>query len=199
MSNIWPLPDRLPRDCAVDPRLRGDDRQGEGEQGDSGQEDAESEDRAIPVKLHLSRGGEPMAGWTHIDIANADPPHALPYPNDSVAAIHIGPLPGYFDAPEAALALLSDAHRALCRGGVIRITVPDTELTVRARGALDSRLFIPVADRGDRPHGGDDTAALATLLDRAGFSAIRRCQQGDSGIEATASTWPFALIMEARV
>jgi predicted SAM-dependent methyltransferase len=93
--------------------------------------------RGLLVNLGAGVKGKP--GWVNVDIAPFlgincvyDCRKSLPFPNNSVKAIFCEHFFEHIDYTEEVPSFLSECHRALEPGGVIRIIVPDMERYLRA-------------------------------------------------------------------
>ena len=82
------------------------------------------------LKLHLGCGKRNFgSSWRHIDAANFDHIDSknvkkLPYKDKTVDVIYASHLIAYFDREEVML-LLTEWHRVLKEGGVLRLATPD--------------------------------------------------------------------------
>lgn len=144
------------------------------------------------IKLHLGCGKRYIPGFVHVDLD--DYPHIdlrhgierLPsIADDSVRLIYCCHALEYFDRTEAQ-AVLGEWRRVLIPGGILRLAVPDFAalVTVYQQGGTLDRVLGPLYGRmeiaGRRftrtiyHRTVYDFAALAALLESAGFVAIRR-------------------------
>jgi predicted SAM-dependent methyltransferase len=163
------------------------------------------------LKLHIGSGGQTLDGWVDIDVAPAplamNLKWGLPFGAGAADYVFLCHVLEHFFYPAEALALLTDVHRVLAAGGVLRIVVPDIEKCLRAYAENDevffknrqqtwdwwpeaeTRLedFLAYAGAGPSPGRlfaahkfGYDLETLSHLLKRAGFQRIARSGYMDS-------------------
>lgn len=87
--------------------------------------------------LNLGCGGRFRDGWVNVnftstgkDVIAADLGKGIPFPDDYFDVVYHSHLLEHFsksDAPK----FLKECHRVLCKGGVIRVVVPDLEAIVK--------------------------------------------------------------------
>ncbi len=82
-------------------------------------------------RLHLGSGDHRLTGWINIDLdpampvdVAADLTRSIPFRPESVDLIHSEDFLEHIDGPTGA-AVLSECHRVLRRGGVMRVLTPD--------------------------------------------------------------------------
>jgi predicted SAM-dependent methyltransferase len=151
--------------------------------------------------VHLGCGYRPKKDWINVDHARGpevqvvwDLRRRLPFTDDSCAAIFSEHLIEHI-AKEDAASLLSECHRALQPGGVLRISTPDAELFLRsyagdreflAHPGFSKSIDTPVDRVNDmmREDGQHlwsyDEELLTLMFKRAGFSKIIRQRFGVS-------------------
>jgi predicted SAM-dependent methyltransferase len=160
---------------------------------------------ARDLKLHIGCGDGHLAGWINIDIYPA--PLAmnvlwgLPFAGASVRHVFVSHLLEHLFFPADVRLFLSELHRVLAPGGVVRIVVPDIEQCLEAyarddRSFFSSRRetwtwwpenatrledFLAYAGAGPEPaylfeshKYGYDFETLARVLADAGFSDVTR-------------------------
>jgi len=152
----------------------------------------------MPLNVHLGCGKRVLPGFINVDIADyahIDHKHdvrTLPFFDDaSVDLIYASHVLEYFDRAEAAI-VLAEWRRVLKVGGVLRLGVPDFEAMVEVyRETSDLNLILgPLYGRMQPGGQGDapviyhktvyDFAALAALLEAAGFENTRRFDWRDT-------------------
>ena len=143
--------------------------------------------------VNLGCGYRPMKGWINVDRARGpevqvvwDLARGLPFPDSSCSAIFSEHLIEHVSKEDAAR-LLSECHRVLQNGGVLRLSTPNTELFLRSYA--DDRTFLahpefsqPIDTPVDRVNymmreygqhlWSYDEELLALMLRRAGFNTI---------------------------
>ena len=135
-------------------------------------------------KLHLGCGERHIPGFVHVDIRPL--PHvdvvsglaSLPmFADGSVELVYASHVLEHFGRHEAQ-AVLSEWHRVLRPGGLLRLAVPDFGQLVRiyqTGGNLDEILG-PLVGRQDHPHNYHynvfDRPRLTRLLEAAGFHDV---------------------------
>jgi len=160
-------------------------------------------------RLHLGCGSRYMPGWLNVDGNGAlnvdlrwDIRIAFPFDSGSCQLIYSEHVLEHL-VREDADKLLAECHRLLEPGGRIRIGVPDAELYLRAYTEGRTEFFTGLSHLGGAVNelthpidvinqmfrmGGAhqfawDSVALASALERAGFSDIERRQWGDASSE----------------
>ena len=100
--------------------------------------------------VNLGCGYRPMKGWINVDRARGpdvqvvwDLARGLPFPDSSCSAIFSEHLIEHVSKEDAAR-LLSECHRVLQNGGVLRLSTPDAELFLRSYA--DDRKFLAHAE-----------------------------------------------------
>lgn len=151
--------------------------------------------------VNLGCGYRPMKGWINVDRARGpevqvvwDLTRRLPFPDSSCSAIFSEHLIEHVSKEDAAR-LLSECHRVLQNGGVLRLSTPDAELFLRSYA--DDRKFLahpefsqPIDTPVDRVNymmreygqhlWSYDEELLALMLKRAGFNKVVRKRFGVS-------------------
>jgi predicted SAM-dependent methyltransferase len=156
---------------------------------------------ASNLRINLGCGYRPMKGWINVDRARGpevqvvwDLTQGLPFPNSSSTAIFSEHLLEHFTKEDASR-LLSECHRVLQTGGVLRLSTPDAELLLRsyagdrrflAHHGFSQPIDTPI-DRVNhmmRENGQHlwsyDEELLTLMLRRAGFSSVVRQDFGVS-------------------
>ena len=151
--------------------------------------------------INLGCGYRPMQGWINVDRARGpevqvvwDLARGLPFPDSSCSAIFSEHLIEHVTKEDAAR-LLSECHRVLQSGGVLRLSTPDAELFLRsyatdkqflAHPGFSQPIDAPV-DRVNymmREYGQHlwsyDEELLALMLQHAGFNKVVRKRFGVS-------------------
>ncbi len=143
------------------------------------------------VKLHWGCGKNVLDDWVNIDGWKAlgidyvmDLRCKLPFSNETVLRIFTEHVLEHFEL-ETATTILSEFHRVLVPGGVVRIVVPDIQLYCSAYVRADQKWFeqanpnLPMLNQGINALFSDsshkhiyDFDTLATLLKDVGFSNI---------------------------
>lgn len=159
---------------------------------------------ALPQRdllINLGCGPSALAGWVNVDIARGpqidvvwDLRRALPFADESCAVIFSEHVIEHLTR-EDALKLLSECHRILQRGGVLRLSTPDAGRYLRSYAGDGEFLHHPnFAQSVETPldrintmmrEGGQhlwvyDSASLCLLLKRAGFKSCSEQQFGVS-------------------
>jgi predicted SAM-dependent methyltransferase len=151
--------------------------------------------------VNLGCGYRPMKDWINVDRARGpevqvvwDLARGLPFPDASCSAIFSEHLIEHVSKEDAAR-LLSECHRVLQNGGVLRLSTPDAELFLRSYAADRKFLAHPEfsqpidtpVDRVNymmREYGQHlwsyDEELLALMLKRAGFNKVVRKRFGVS-------------------
>jgi predicted SAM-dependent methyltransferase len=162
---------------------------------------------APPYRIHAGCGSLRFDGWVNIDcdtkLQNADLhwdlSQDLPAPDASCSAIYSEHMLEHFDV-EQGLRFLSDCHRALIRGGVLRIAMPslDDMIEKSASGQWNDQAWLRepqwrfIASRAEmfnimfRWWGHQwiyDREELHRRLREAGFENIRDVAWGESDVE----------------
>lgn len=160
---------------------------------------------ATELLLHLGCGPVVLPGFVNIDIAKA--PLAmnvlwgLPFDDASVRVVYLSHLLEHLFYPRDVMFLLTEIHRVLAPGGLVRIVVPDIARCLQAYAEADSVFFaqrrenfswwpddatllenfLTYAGVGPEPNSvfeshkyGYDFATLARALTRAGFCQIQK-------------------------
>lgn len=158
------------------------------------------------LKLHLGCGPHLLPGWVNIDAKGGDIRMdlrwPLPFPNASARYVFASHVLEHFYRKMEVPPLVKEIRRILAPGGVLRVVVPDVELFLRAYVAGDEQFF---ADRAriwpyvlsyktrldqfltyvgasqvledfDGHMYGYDFETLASVLNEAGFTDIKRSQ-----------------------
>ena len=148
-----------------------------------------------PRRLNWGCGAAGEPGWINSDLKDgpgiditADIRNGLPIPENSldyIVSIHALPMISYPDL----VPVLRELRRMLTPGGVLRLSVPDFDRSVRAYLDRDDRFFLVPAEEV-RSHGGRAivhmlwygyTVTLFTadfleeLLYRAGYREVQHC------------------------
>jgi predicted SAM-dependent methyltransferase len=157
------------------------------------------------LKLHIGAGGHGLDGWVNVDVAPAplsmNVKWGLPFLAGAADYAFLCHFLEHLFYPAEALSVLTDIHRVLAPGGVLRVVVPDIEKCLRAYVEQDevffknrrqtwdwwpeveTRLedFLAYAGAGPSPGRlfeahkfGYDLETLSHLLRRAGFQTIER-------------------------
>src|SRR3954452_16614581 len=185
---------------------------------------------AEPRPLKLEIGGlRPRPGWVVTNV-NAVTRHYLdatrrwPLEDGSVSCVYADNVIEHITL-DAVRRMLAEAHRCLAPGGVIRLVTPDlrghVELYLAGRGALDDAVAqtyrgmgltvehpvdlvrCPVASFGHHTGYLYDFETLDAELQRAGFTAITRCELGKSehpeliGLDGRGHAGPGQIAVEA--
>jgi predicted SAM-dependent methyltransferase len=155
-----------------------------------------------PVRrLNWGCGTEPESGWINSDIKDGpgidlscDILEGLPLEADSIeyiVSIHALPELRYPDIVPA----LTELRRVLRPGGLLRLALPDLDRGIRAYLDGDRDYFL-IPDEDARSPGAKFIVQMLwygysktlftydftrELLERAGFSEIRRCEYGRTG------------------
>jgi predicted SAM-dependent methyltransferase len=157
-------------------------------------------ERPTDLKINLGCGPLPAAGWLNIDgvspeadvVSMLDRP--LDLPDGCAAVVFTEHVLEHVEYPDGARTILSEAHRLLRPGGVLRVIVPDAERAIRAYAAGDEALLhqlapseatpIEVVNKIFREYGFHrfawDYALLAKEIAAAGFTSVRRAAFRDS-------------------
>jgi predicted SAM-dependent methyltransferase len=151
--------------------------------------------------IHLGCGYRPLMGWINVDRARGpevqvlwDLTRGLPFPDLSGTAIFSEHVIEHLTKEDASR-LLSECHRVLRKGGVLRLSTPDAELFLRsyagdrrflAHQGFSQAIDTPI-DRVNymmREYGQHlwsyDEELLTLMLRRAGFSSVVRQDIGVS-------------------
>ena len=158
---------------------------------------------ARPLNLHLGSGAFRKPGWINIDLLpeRVDIPwdlaRGIPFPDESVDAVFHEHLMEHLTLSQGH-ALAVESHRALRRGGVLRIGVPDAGAVVQsyagnwddewARSAPTGMIAIQKVfyEHGHRAQ--YDGQTLILLLRAAGFSDVRRQAFGEGRLQPNADS-----------
>jgi predicted SAM-dependent methyltransferase len=89
--------------------------------------------------VNLGAGAEGRTGWVNVDVCG-DPSvdcvydcrKSLPFPDESVRGIFCEHFLEHIDYTEELPYFLSECHRVLKKGGILRVIVPDAEKYLRA-------------------------------------------------------------------
>ncbi|MDX6696386.1 MAG: hypothetical protein QOF02_3989 [Blastocatellia bacterium] len=160
---------------------------------------------ALPSKdlcVNLGCGPVPLAGWVNVDISRGagvdvvwDLRRGLPFADESCSAIFCEHVIEHVSKDDG-LKLLRECHRALQRGGVLRLSTPDAGRFLRSYAgdgeflrhpefpqAVETPLDrINMMMREDGQHlWVYDSESLLLHLQRAGFAACAEQQFGVSG------------------
>lgn len=139
------------------------------------------------MKLHLGCGGRHIPGFVHVDIQAG--PHidhvcgvdALPFESDQAELIYASHVLEHFGRAEY-LAVLSEWHRVLKPGGILRLSVPDFAACAKIyheRGLEDGLSGLIGLISGGQRNEFDfhkmifDEPFLTAALHRVGFTAVR--------------------------
>jgi predicted SAM-dependent methyltransferase len=151
--------------------------------------------------IQLGCGYRQRKGWINVDRARGpevevvwDVTRGLPFPNSSCTAVFSEHLVEHITKEDAAR-LLSECHRVLQEGGVLRLSTPDAELFLRsytsdrqflAHPGFSQTIDTPI-DRVNhmmREYGKHlwsyDEELLTLMLKRAGFCSVIRQNFGVS-------------------
>jgi predicted SAM-dependent methyltransferase len=105
------------------------------------------------IKLHLGCGVSSLAGWVNVDTRDGDVRMdlrwPLPFTDRSVRYVFACHVIEHFYRKSELPRLLSEVHRVLAPGGVLRLVVPDIEKCLRAYVSADDQFF---ADRSQTWH-----------------------------------------------
>ncbi len=143
------------------------------------------------MKLHLGCGKRNIPGFVNVDLANF--PHIdhrtsvtdlSMFDDGSVELIYASHVFEYFDR-EQAPTVLSEWHRVLAPGGVLRLAVPDFSALVSVYEETGDVLKITGPLYGRMAVDGDggsviyhrtvyDFDSLSTVLETAGFKSVKR-------------------------
>jgi predicted SAM-dependent methyltransferase len=142
-------------------------------------------EHGTPQRLHLGCGDRYIPGFLHVDIRPL--PHvdivsgldALPMFGDATAdLVYASHVLEHFGRHQTH-AILTEWHRVLKPGGVLRLAVPDFAQLVRVyqdRGDL-SEILGPLVGRQDHPHNYHynvfDRPSLTAQLEAAGYRDVR--------------------------
>jgi predicted SAM-dependent methyltransferase len=163
------------------------------------------------LKLHIGSGGHTLDGWINIDVAPAplamNVKWGLPFQEGAADCAFLCHFLEHLFYPGEALSVLTDIHRVLAPGGVLRVVVPDIETCLRAYveddevffqsrrqtwdwwPKVETRLedFLAYAGAGPSPGRlfdahkfGYDFETLSHLLKRAGFQTVERSDYMES-------------------
>ncbi len=148
--------------------------------------------KSVPLQLHLGCGKRYIPGFVHIDLD--DFPHIdyrtridrLPmFADETVHLIYCSHALQYFDREEAP-AILSEWHRVLATGGILRIAVPDFPSLVSVYeenrdladilGPLYGRIVIQTPEGAATLYHRTayDYRSLEQICFQAGFRSVRR-------------------------
>ncbi len=178
--------------------------------------------RDLLVNVGAGSNGKP--GWVNIDIVKApginclyDCRKKLPLPDDSVKGIFCEHFFEHLDYTEEVPVFLSECHRVLKAGGIVRVIVPDVEKYLRAyceegwetlvklrplrEGKTDRWLLKPryrtkmellnvVFRQGWEHKYAYDYQTLEFLLHRYGFSFVQQQRFGESLMKELCIDWP---------
>ncbi len=162
--------------------------------------------QAKDLKLHLGCGANYKQGWVNIDIGNKvdlnlDLRRPLPLPSQCCQVIYSEHFLEHIGYPQPAQLFLSECYRVLMAGGLLSISVPDTELILNSyvHGGTDAyyaaqekwnpawcqtrmdHVNFSFRQNGNH-HYAYDYETLAFILDKAGFSEIKR-RSYDPGLD----------------
>lgn len=181
------------------------------------------------LRVNLGSGGTGTDGWINIDIGRShadqtlpwDIRRGLPFSDDSVAMMRAEHVIEHIEFREDLPRLLSEVHRVLEPGGVIRIVVPDAERWIAAYASGDpeawASLGMPTLPE-DMPtpmamlnhifhQDGEhyfayDFVTMRFVLQRAGFGCVRRTSFGCSNRQELKQDQkhhePYSLYVEAE-
>ena len=172
--------------------------------------------------VNVGAGSNGKPGWVNIDIFKGpginclyDCRKKLPFPDDSVKGIFCEHFFEHLDYTEEVPYFLSECHRVLRAGGVLRIIVPDAEKYLRAyceegwerlvelrpleEGRTDRyfkcryrtkmELINVVFRQGFEHKYAYDYETLEFLLHRYGFSNVQQRKVGESLMEELCIDW----------
>jgi predicted SAM-dependent methyltransferase len=164
-------------------------------------------------RLNWGCGEHPEPGWLNSDVKDvpgidivADVRSGLPLASDTIdyiTSIHALPEISYPDLVPA----LTELHRVLKPGGVLRLVLPDLERGIQAFHDQDLEYF-HVPDEDARSIGAKFVTQMVwygysrtlfvhdfveELLERAGFSQVHRCEY-----RQTAGPWPDIVELDNR-
>jgi predicted SAM-dependent methyltransferase len=152
------------------------------------------------LMLHLGSGIHRLDGWLNVDLVSMDPDLAwdlrrgLPFPDGCARACFLEHVLEHFMLSDV-LDVLSECHRVLQPGGIVRVGVPDFGRYIESYAADGSFLD---RERPGRPtrllavaevalfHGHRsvwDAETLERVLTEAGFTGVRAREFGDSGLQ----------------
>lgn len=157
------------------------------------------------LKVHIGSAGHPIPGWLNVDACNADlvlnVNWGLALPTGSARLVYCAHLLEHLRYFDQAPVFLSELHRILAPGGVLRLVVPDVNKLLAAYASADRDYFkarqksYPI-DEAFLPDGtarldyvlffcgarqqmlsfdhkfGYDATLLTTLLHQAGFTEV---------------------------
>lgn len=160
------------------------------------------------LQLNIATGGKGLPGWVNTEIRRhadttlcLDVRKNLPLASDSVARILAEHVVEHVDFQYDLPSMLSDWHRVLKPGGVLRIVVPDLQSHIEAYVSKDPSRWKALGwDLANMPwdvhtpmhilnhtfhQGGEhlfgyDFETLKWALDKAGFASVRRSAFGQS-------------------
>jgi predicted SAM-dependent methyltransferase len=105
---------------------------------------------APPVLLNIGSGYNPKPDWTNIDLVGApvdlawDLTRGIPFPDASVDGIYHEHLLEHLTLRDG-LNLCRECHRALRRGGILRIAVPNAGALLRSYAGTGERTWAQAA------------------------------------------------------
>lgn len=178
--------------------------------------------------VNVACGPQVLADFVNVDLFCADKAvvkwdcrSSLPFSNCSVAGIRVEHFVEHLEVREELTSFLSNCHRVLQSGGVLRVIVPDAEKYLRAycqddlSGFLALGVSVPfpaelptridvvnhVFHQWQEHRWGYDFESLSLRLRQAGFSVTRRAEFGKSSMAALAQDRkvhePYSLYVEA--
>lgn len=169
------------------------------------------------MKLHIG-GWQPKDGWKILDILpreNVDYVGSCldlsQFADGSLEEVYASHVLEHLDYKNEAEQALREWHRALAPGGILRVSVPDLDILARLfthpkmkphdRFQIMRMMFGGQADAYDQHKTGFFFDMLGSMLDKVGYTAIRRIDE--FGLFDDSSTTRFAgnlisLNVEAR-
>jgi predicted SAM-dependent methyltransferase len=160
-------------------------------------------DCTVPIKANVGCGQEPFQGWANIDLESNsradiiwDVTDGLPFGNDSCAFIYCEHFLEHLPVQDG-LRFLTECHRCLQKGGVVRTGMPSAEELVRnyyendwaKQPWLEKYGFAWIKTRAEyinicfREWGHQwlyDLEELERRLREAGFDKIKKAKWGES-------------------
>lgn len=145
------------------------------------------------MKLHIG-GWQPRDGWKILDVLPREHVDYVgscldlgQFSDGSIEEIYASHVLEHLDYKSEAEQALREWHRALQPGGVLRISVPDLDILARLfthpqlkpqdRFQIMRMMFGGQADPYDQHKTGFFFDFLGSLLDKTGYTAIRRVEE----------------------
>lgn len=112
----------------------------------AGLRDARKFGEARGLRIQLGSGGQPKPGWVNVDLtADADLQldlrERLPFRDDAAAIVYAEHVLEHLVYPGEVRHLLSEVHRILEPGGVVKLVVPDAGRALEAYGLRERDFF----------------------------------------------------------